>query len=489
MEKIKAPPRISLDNLSPGEKLDTDIKKWRQSKTLPEGVSSGGLYRDIAIIAWPAILELFLNQAASMADQMMIGKLGTWAISAVGLSAQPRFFLISFIMAINVGATAMVARYKGAGSREKANGIVRQSLLLTFVIGIIVSALFFIFSKPIVKFMGAKEELVLIEAAKYLKIQAAGFITLALTSTITAVLRGVGNSSSALIYNTVANIVNVFFNWVLIYGNLGAPMLGVAGASLATVLGQAVAMIMAFVKITRKNGYLYLSLKNIKPDWEALGHISTIGFPVMVERTVMRVGMVAYSIMIANLGTVMLATHQICVNIMQLSFVSIEGCQVAVTSLVGQCIGKKRSDMAQAYSVRCRRVGMGLAIATGLLFFFGGRLLISLYLDRGDPHWDMVLASGVTILRILAFYQPFQASQYILAGVLRGAGDTKSTAVIYLITVMIVRPISAAVFIYIFKWGLIGGWLSMGVDQVLRYLLILLRFNSGKWINTVKVKE
>jgi putative MATE family efflux protein len=392
-------------------------------------------------------------------------------------------------MSINVGATAMVARYKGAGDRERANGIVRQSLLLTFFFTIFVSALFFIFSEPIIKFMGAEEGLVLAEATKYLQIQAAGFITLALTATITAVLRGVGNSRSALIYNTVANIVNVFFNWVLIYGKLGAPMLGVAGASLATVIGQAVAMAMAFAGITKKNGYLSLSFKGFKPDWEALGQISSIGFPVMLERIVMRVGMVAYAKMVASLGTVMLATHQICVNVMQLSFVSIEGCQVAVTSLVGQSIGRKRSDMAQAYSVRCRRVGIGLAVATGLLFFFGGRLLISLYLDRGDPHWDVVMASGVAILRILAFYQPFQSTQFILAGVLRGAGDTKATAIIYLITVMIIRPISAAIFIYIFNWGLVGGWLSMGVDQVLRYLLILWRFNSGKWIFAVKMKE
>lgn len=488
-EKIKAPPRLSLDSITPGERLDTDIKKWRKSKTLPDGVTSKGLYRDIGIIAWPAMLELFLNQSASMVDQMMVGQLGTWAISAVGLSTQPRFLLISTVMAMNVGATAMVARFKGAGDRKRANNILRQAVLLNFFIAIFVSALFFIFARPIIKFMGAEDGAVLLEATKYLKIQAAGFITVGLTSTVTAVLRGVGNSRAALIYNVTANVINVFFNWVLIFGNLGAPQLGVAGASLATVIGQASAMIMSLIVITRKNAYLRLSLKGLKPDREALGQITAIGIPVMLERVVMRVGMVAYSKMIASLGTVMLATHQICASIMQLSFVSMEGCQVAVTSLVGQSIGKRRSDMVQAYSARCRRTGTGLAVVTGLIFFFGARLLISLYLDADDPHRDIVLANGVKILMLLALYQPFQSSQFILGGVLRGAGDTKATALIYFITVMIVRPASAAIFIFVFKWGLLGGWLSMGVDQLLRYSLILFRFNSGKWIYAVKMKE
>lgn len=488
-EKIKTPPRLSLDSLSPGERLDTDIRKWRKSKTLPTGVTSRGLYRDIGIIAWPAMLELFLNHAASMADQMMVGRLGTWAISAVGLSTQPRFLLISTVMSINVGATAMVARFKGAGDRERANNILRQAILLNLFIAIFVSTLFYIFAGPIIKFMGAEDGLVLLEATKYLKIQAAGFITVSLTSTVTAVLRGVGNSRAALIYNMMSNVVNVFSNWVLIYGNLGAPSLGVVGASLATVIGQASAMIMSLIVISRKNAYLCLSLKGLKPDREALCQITSIGIPVMIERVVMRVGMVAYSKMIASLGTVMLATHQICSNVMQFSFVIIEGCQVSVTSLIGQSIGKKRSDMAQAYSIRCRRAGMSLAVVTGLIFFFGARLLISLYLDANDPDRDIVLENGVRILRLLALYQPFQASQFILGGVLRGAGDTKATAIIYLITVMIVRPATAALFIYVFEWGLLGGWLSMGFDQFLRYLLVLLRFNSGKWIYAVKMRE
>ncbi|NLL46671.1 MAG: MATE family efflux transporter, partial [Clostridiales bacterium] len=269
-EKIKTPPRLSLDSLSPGERLDTDIRKWRKSKTLPSGVTSRGLYRDIGIIAWPAMLELFLNHAASMADQMMVGRLGTWAISAVGLSTQPRFLLISTVMSINVGATAMVARFKGAGDRERANNILRQAILLNLFIAIFVSTLFYIFAGPIIKFMGAEDGLVLLEATKYLKIQAAGFITVSLSSTVTAVLRGVGNSRAALIYNMMSNVVNVFFNWVLIYGNLGAPSLGVAGASLATVIGQASAMIMSLIVISRKNAYLCLSLKGLKPDREAL---------------------------------------------------------------------------------------------------------------------------------------------------------------------------------------------------------------------------
>ena len=114
------------------------------SKKLPEGVTSKLLYNDIVRIAWPSFIELILTQLASMVDMMMVGQLGAWALTSVGLTTQPKFMMMTMFMAMNVGATAMVARYKGAGAPEKANGILRQAFLLTFVLGVISSIVGFI---------------------------------------------------------------------------------------------------------------------------------------------------------------------------------------------------------------------------------------------------------------------------------------------------------------------------------------------------------
>jgi Na+-driven multidrug efflux pump len=248
-------------------------------------------------------------------------------------------------------------------------------------------------------------------------------------------------------------------------------------------------LIIAFCFVTRKGRYVFLSFKGFRPNRDILGDISRIGVPAMIERIVMRVGMIAYAKMIASLGTVMLATHQIGTNIMQLSFIGIEACQVSATSLIGQSLGKKRADMANLYSSRCRRLGMMLAILTALGFFFFGKAIVALYIDPSDPDRAAVLAMGATITKLLALYQPLQSSQIIVAGVLRGAGDTKTTAIIYTITVMIVRPIVAAINIYIFGWGLIGAWLAMGADQLLRATLMWMRYRSGKWLGAIKLRH
>lgn len=450
---------------------------------IPDGISQRMLYNDIVHIAWPSLVELTLTQLTSMADLMMVGQLGAWAITAVGLSTQPKFLLQTAFMAMNVGATAMVARYKGAGEQEKANGIMRQALLMTLIFAVVSSVVGFIFSEPLIRFMGGNDDLQAINGGTaYLQIQMLGLVGFALTSTITAVLRGVGNSRTAMIYNLVANIVNIIFNYILIYGHFGAPRLEVAGASLATIIGQFVAMILAFISVIGGKYYLHLRLRDgFMPDWEAIGKIVKIGIPAMIEQLVMRIGMIIYSKTVASLGTVSFATHQICMNIQALSFMTGQAFSVAATSLVGQSLGKKRPDMAQAYSLRTRRIGMCVALLLTFIFFFFGRYIVACY--NTDP---VILDTGARILMFVAFVQPFQSSQFILSGALRGAGDTKSVAKIIFVTVLLVRPGMALLLINLFHWGLEGAWVALVCDQLLRTLLVWRRYNSGKW-KTIRV--
>ena len=476
--------RTVLDRLPDGDAaaLSGNLKV---TKHLPEGVESKELYKDIIRIAWPSLVELILTQLASMVDLMMVGQiggsanpeLGAAAVTAVGLTTQPKFLLMTAFMAMNTGVTALVARYKGTGDMKKANLVVRQGLMFTFFATIILSIIGVVFAEPMVIFMGSTEEQVTVWATQYLQIQMAGFITMAITSTITAALRGVGDSRSSMIYNLIANLVNVFFNWMLIYGNLGMPELDVAGASIATVIGQFVAFCISMVLLVRGNGFLKLQFKlGFKPHKETLLDLLNIGLPAMIEQLLMRAGMIIFSRTVAGLGTVPYATHQVCMNIQALSFMTGQAFAVSSTTLMGQSLGKRRPDMAQAYCSRTRRVGMGCAIVIALVFIFFGRYIVALY--NSTPE---IVETGARILLIVAVLQPLQTSQFIIAGGLRGAGDTRATAVITFITVLLVRPAVAIVLINYTSLGLYGAWIAMACDQLLRSTLVLLRFQSGKW--------
>lgn len=479
MEQVKkSMPNMALDHVPMGDNENDYGANERVSKHLPPEVTSGMLYKDIVRIAWPSLIELLLTQLASMADMMMVGQLGTWATAAVGLTTQPKFLLMTLIMSLNVGATAMVARYKGAGQPDKANSILHQALSMTIILSLTASVLGYIFARPMVVFMGGTEEKVIQAAVSYLRIQMIGFLPFAITSTITAALRGAGNSRTAMIYNVTANVVNVVFNYLLIYGHFGFPRMEVAGASLATILGQLVACIYAVIFLLGRRQYLHISLKlsSYKPNRGDLNAIVQIGFPAMIEQLVMRAGMIIYSKTVASLGTDLYATHNICMNIQAMSFMLGQAFSVSATSLVGQSLGKRRPDMAQAYCSRSRRIGMIFSICLAICFILFAKNIIVLY--NSNP---IVVETGARILFIMAFIQPLQTSQFIVAGALRGAGDTRATAVITFITVLLVRPGIALLAIYVLNWGLEGAWIAMASDQLLRSIFVLLRYNSGKW--------
>ncbi|NMA94643.1 MAG: MATE family efflux transporter [Clostridiales bacterium] len=474
---------MALDLVEPGTDNAQDHGRGdRVNKHLPPEVESRMLYNDIVGIAWPSFVELTLTQLASMVDMMMVGGLGPWAITAVGLTTQPKFLMMTMFMAMNVGATALVARYKGANDRERANTILNQAMLLTFVLSVISSVVGYIYSEPMIRFMGAADADALWGGTVYLKIQMAGFVPMALTSTITATLRGVGNSKTAMRYNLVANLVNVILNYLLIHGHFGFPEMGIVGASLATAIGQFVAFILGLIVILRGDQYLHLQIKKgFKPHWDHLKSIFNIGIPSMIEQLVMRAGMITYAKTVASLGTLSFAIHNVAMNIQAMSFMSGQAFAVSATSLTGQSLGKKRPDMAQAYGSRTRRVGMVVSIFLGLIFFFFGEGIVSLYSDDLQ-----VIEQGAKILKLVAFIQPFQSSQFILAGALRGAGDTRATAIVTFLTVLLLRPALAILMINHLHWGVMGAWVAMVIDQMVRSTLIIIRYSSGKW-KSIKV--
>ncbi|MCQ2446235.1 MAG: MATE family efflux transporter [Clostridia bacterium] len=476
--------RTTLDDLPMGRDEDLPEKGSKFKKMpLPEGVTHRMLYGDVVKIAWPSFLELVLTQLTSMADQIMVGQLpgemGVQALSAVGISAQPKFLLMTMMQALNVGATAMVARFRGQGNREKANQVFRQSLLFNLVLSVLFMVVGVIFAAPLLHFMGGDgiSSATYAFAKDYFVIQMYGFVPLCLTFTFTAVLRGIGDTKMPLIYNTLANAVNLVFNYFLIYGKCGFPEMDVAGASLATIIGQTAAFVFAVIIVLNKKRYVYLSLREkFRIDWMILANVVSIGIPSMVEQLFMRAGIIIYTRTVAGLGDVAYATHQICMNIQAMSFMTGQAFANSATTLMGQSLGKKRIDMAENYTRHTRRIGLYTSIVLGLLLIVCGRSVVWLYNQTPE-----VVSLGGSILIMVGCIQPFQSSQFIVAGALRGAGDTRFPAVVMFITVLVVRSSLALLLVNVFSLGLWGAWYALVADQLLRTALIAWHYGKGKW--------
>ncbi len=449
-------------------------------------VASGELSLDaararIVQLAWPAVFEQILVTLFGMVDMMMVGGVGPAAIAAIGLTNQPFFLALAGFMALNVGTTALVARFVGAKDIKEANAAIHQSLLITLVLGTLMTALVYFFAEPLILFMGAEGDAIGY-GVQYIKVVALGILPQAIGMSVTAVLRGAGDTKTPMRFNIIANVVNVFGNYVLINGYLGFPKWGVYGAGLATTIGRVVACVMALSAIFSGKFILHISLKDkFTPRLDLIKRIVNIGTPALIEQLIMRFGMITFTKVVAGLGTLTYAAHQIGMNIVSLSFTPGQGFSMAATSLVGQSLGQKRSDWAERYGWETRRIGMMVAGTMALVFFFFGGSIARLYTTEPE-----VIRQASIALKIISTVQMLQSTQFILAGALRGAGDTRWPLIATLVGVAGVRVVLALLFVQVFHWGLIGAWCAMALDQCTRSAFIYFRYRSGKW-KTVRV--
>ncbi len=473
----------ALDDLpyGPAESPDAAGKVGRVRP--PAGVSERRLYRDVVLIAWPSLVELLLTQLTSMADQVMVGHLpgqeGIAALAAVGLAAQPKFLLMTMIQAMNVGATAMVARFRGQNDRAGANRVFKHAMLLNLLMSAFFTGLGLFLCEPMIRLMGGAgiTEETLRQGVTYMLIQLYGFVPLCLSITVTAALRGIGDTRTPMVYNTLANVINLIFNYIMIYGHFGVPKMGVAGASWATIIGQTVAFFIAMTVALRKKHYVFLDFKEkFVFDRRLMSRVVGIGVPSMMEQLFLRAGIIIYIRQVASLGDTVYAAHQVCMNVQSMTFMMGQAFATAATTLMGQSIGKRRYDMAAVYMRRTRNVGIAASFVLMALMVLFNDQIIALF--KNDPD---IIRLGAPILWLLAASQPFQADQFIVTGGLRGAGDTRFPAVVTAVTVLGVRSLLAMLLINVFRLGLWGAWIALVADQLMRTLLVSVRYHNGRW--------
>ena len=267
--------------------------------------------RRVILIMLPAMVELVLSQLFTMVDTIMLGQsdISAVAIAAVGLTNNPLNLTRSILISLNVGTTAGVAWAIGAKEERSAQQIARNALMLCAAIGLVVFTVVYTGAGAIVRFMGAGPD-TYDYARSYLRVVALGLLPQSLTFAITASLRGVGLTRLPMMYNLSANLLNVFGNYVLIYGKLGFPQLGVLGAGISTMLSQYVACIAALFVIFRSHTAVRLTLRGgWRPRRKWMERILSVGVTSMLEQLIMQVGFIIFARQVSGLGTAVFAAH------------------------------------------------------------------------------------------------------------------------------------------------------------------------------------
>lgn len=438
--------------------------------------------KDVLQIAWPVLLELVLSSLFGMIDMMMLGRISdaqeaAASVAAIGITNQPLFIGLSLVQALNIGATAMVGRYLGTHEYDKMESTVKHVLLLNVLfVGIPWSIITIFFAEPIMKFMGAEWD-ALHYGIPYFKIIMFGFIFQSISFALSAALRGVGETKVPMKVNITVNFFNVVGNAILIYGLFGLPKLGVVGAAISTVGAHALSAIaLCFYVMKGKSVIPFQLKKSFRFNRLILFNFVKIGIPASLEQLVLRVGLIIFAKIVASLGTVIFATHQIGLNILGLSFQPGSAFGISASALLSRSLGEGDPERAEAYAKETRRIGSRISTAMAIIFFLFSEQLVGLYTP--DPE---IIKNASTVLKIIAFVQPFQSSQLILAGGLRGAGDTVWPLLATLLSLLCIRTSLAYLFVKVLHYGLIGAWVAIFMDQLVRWLVIYLRFLSGHW--------
>lgn len=453
-------------------------KKINMLGDVPDGRE---LYGGFLKMAWPAMLESLLLSLVNVVDSIMVSGCGTNAVAAVGLTNQPRFLFYAVFFSLSVSVTAIVARRRGQNDREGANACLSQALGVCFVLMAVLFTVSMFVSEPLLLLAGAKPETIG-DASMYFRITMGGLMFTAVGMTINAAQRGSGNTKIAMRSNAVANITNIVFNYLLINGVWFFPELGIAGAAVATLLGNVAAFAMSVSSLVGKDKFLsHKKLKIFRWDKTQLVILGRITLGAGVEQIFMRIGFFIYSVIVANLGTAEIATHTICMNIQTLSFAFGDGLSVAASALIGQNLGMKRPDLATLYAKAGQRMGLSMSLLLVLALSLLGGPIMLLFLKDGDANFDYVYNTGRNILFIIAAAAPALISQVIYNGSLRGAGDTKYIAVTSAISVTLFRPVTAYLLCYTCGLGLYGAWISLLIDQYMRLAFSAYRFGTGKW--------
>ncbi|MDE7219127.1 MAG: MATE family efflux transporter [Oscillospiraceae bacterium] len=434
----------------------------------------------------PAILAEISSIAMQYIDAAMVGSLGANATAAIGLVASTTWLFSGVCVSAAAGFSVQIAQLIGAGRREEAQSVVRQGLMAAVAIGLLMGALGAAISSGLPRWLHGAAD-VCPNASRYFLIYSCALPFSLLRQAAGSMLQCSGDMRTPSILNILLCALDVAFNGLLIFPARAVSVLGVvfalpgaglgvAGAALGTALSEVVTAAGMVLFLCFRSPILRL-VKGVpwRMEQKCLRTAARLALPMAAERIVLGGAHVAATRIVAPLGTVAVAADSLAVTVEGFCYMPGYGIASAATTLVGQSIGAGRKDLSRRFAYLSVALGMGIMAFTGVLMFLMAPWMFSLLTP--DP---AIQELGSYVLRIEAFAEPLFAASIVVAGALRGAGDTLAPSVLNLVSMWGVRITAAMVLAP--RFGLPGVWAAMCGELCIRGILFLIRLVRGKWL-------
>ncbi|HOO33546.1 MAG TPA: MATE family efflux transporter [Thermotogota bacterium] len=451
------------------------MPKYSLFKNYLTGDSKKRIRKEVFALALPAMGENVLQMILGIVDTAFLGHLHWTAMTAAGMANQILFIFQAAFMAISIGATVLISNALGVGNRKSIRLTAWNGTYMAIILGGLVTAAAVFSGAMLVLFPGVSKEINTI-ADSYLKIILFGGVGFSSMYILSAILRGSGDTKTPMIAVGIANSVNLFLDYAMIFGNFGFPALGAEGAAIATVISRFVGTFILFTACLKSKELSMLGFGKIRFSLEKIKEMLKIGIPTAIENLLFSIGSLVFANILMIAGEQAYAAHRIGINIESISFMPGFGVSVAITTLVGIYNGKDDRNTMLGVVRQGWIIGTTLMVSVGLFITLFPEVLIVLFTTD-----KVIAAEAVLPVRLLGLVQFFLATDYVMTGAFRGVGDTKTPMFITSAAMWGIRIPVGFILVNYFDLGLLGAWSGMMLDMAIRGMIKWFLFSRGKW--------
>ena len=442
-------------------------------------------YRRVCAVAVPIALQSMITIGVNMLDTIMLGSLGETALSASSLANQFINIYQIACMGLGMGASVLVSRFWGMKDGRSIKKTITIMFRLCILVGLIFTVLMILLPGPIMRIYTPDPEIIE-KGVEYFRWSIPTYLLLGFSLTATIVIRSVKAVKVPLICSVFSFFANLFFNWVFIFGNLGAPRMEVAGAALGTVLARIIeftAIMIYFLVLDKKIRY---QIKDLFLDCHDLvAEYIRISIPVIISDSLLALGNSAIAMIMGRIGAAFVAANSITVVTQQLTTVLTQGISQAGCIITGHTLGEGKREQAQREGYQFLAFGVMVGIVASGIILIINEPMVSMYNITSETR-EIALQLMDAVALILIFQS---ANSILTKGVLRGGGDTKFLMVADILFLWIASvPLGILAGLYL-KLPAFWIYFFMKIDQIIKSIWCVFRLRSGKWIKVIKGGE
>ena len=440
----------------------------------------GNVAKQLIRFSVPILISNLIQTLYSVVDMIVVGKMaGAHSMSGVNIGSQVTFVITNLVIGLTVGATVLIGQYLGANNRKALKETIETLFSSLLVIGTILTVVMIWFEEPLLRLIQTPPES-FAEAKNYFFVTMLGTLFIFAYNALSAVMRGMGDSKNPLKFVTIACVVNIFLDLLLV----GAFKMGATGAAVATVFSQAISVILCVIYLKRNDFIVDFSLSSFKCNKERLKLILKIGIPSSVQNVAVSSSFLFLTAMVNTIGVNASAAVGAVGKLNGFAILPAIAMNASVSAMCAQNIGAGRWDRA----IKTCGVGIGISYAISVVIFAIVTLFpeacMKMFIDDKN-----VIADGVMYLSSFKYDYLFVPATFCLNGMFVGAGHTTFSLVNGMMSSLLFRIPACYIFGMTFDWGLKGIGLGAPIASMAAFVLCIMFFISGKWKKQVIINK